>query len=401
MALERSNFDDIALADLQNLSDSQIPESRYLEYKQENYQFETIEARREFAKDVSAMANTGGGHLIIGMQARDGLADALLGMPGFDADRDILQLEQILLTGIEPRIYGLRIRALRLPSSNYVVVIRIPRSFNPPHRVVVGGVNRFYLRNAAGCYEPSVDELRTLFTMTSDIQDSMHQFLERRLDEFEHGPFYFIMNRESGIFMIHILPFGAFTQLTALAPDSVAPLRDHFRPPGAAHWDGRVNFDGYVFIRPGEPTHGYTQIFRNGIVEATKCEIVALQDGDRCIQGNVLIEDIVRSTKRYLAGLRELGVSPPFLIYISLLYVANTQLLLPDVHPGRLIRNSRARNSIVQSKLLLPPVEVTDYLDDAGYDRALSPAMDAFVNAAGEMRCPYFNADGLFDIPRR
>jgi hypothetical protein len=37
-----------------------------------------------------------------------------------------------------------------LASGGFVIVLRVPKSFNPPHRVRVRNTNRIYGRNSAG-----------------------------------------------------------------------------------------------------------------------------------------------------------------------------------------------------------------------------------------------------------
>lgn len=59
-------IDDVTLADRQALVDHNIPESRRLEFKRDHYGRKDDD-RREFAADVSAMANAQGGDLIIGI----------------------------------------------------------------------------------------------------------------------------------------------------------------------------------------------------------------------------------------------------------------------------------------------------------------------------------------------
>ncbi len=69
--LHGKNFDQISEADLAELIAAGAPESLVLEFKQETYGLDG-EGKREFLKDVSAFANSAGGHLVIGMKVDDG-----------------------------------------------------------------------------------------------------------------------------------------------------------------------------------------------------------------------------------------------------------------------------------------------------------------------------------------
>jgi hypothetical protein len=58
-------FDAVTLSDIQSLVDLRIPEGRAIEYKRDHYG-RTDADKREFAADVCALANAGGGDLLIG-----------------------------------------------------------------------------------------------------------------------------------------------------------------------------------------------------------------------------------------------------------------------------------------------------------------------------------------------
>ena len=62
MSIEKTDFDSIEERDLQELVDAQVPEGLRLEFKFTNYGKSDSE-KRELLKDVSALANSHGGHL--------------------------------------------------------------------------------------------------------------------------------------------------------------------------------------------------------------------------------------------------------------------------------------------------------------------------------------------------
>lgn len=404
MSLEQNNFDAVTVADLEALIESGAPEGRTLEYKSGQYTWDVEpreRSRSEFAKDVSAMANTVGGHLIIGMRTADGAASKLVGMAGLDADAEIRRMDEILQGGVQPRLYGVRIRNLRLADGNQVLLLRIPRSANAPHRVAVNQANRFYLRNSAGCYEASVEDLKMLFSAGSDFQDRFQNLVDRRLEAVANMRVNVNLLPHQGFAVLHIVPLNAFSKGGVLDPEALAQLHNQFRPLGAANWASRVNFDGRVFYREGPVCHGYTQVYRNGTVEAVKAGLVSPMDaaGARRLNGTTIIEDLVFGIRSYFSALRQIGVDPPFLAQITLLDVGGATLVLRVA--GRLdgYRDDGAPQPLHPQSLMLPWFEVADYVDDAGYDALVRPAMDALANAGGLPRCPYYNADGQFVRP--
>lgn len=63
MSIEKSDFDSIGESDLHELIDAQVPEGLRLDYKLKNYGRSDSD-KRELLKDVSAFANSHGGHLV-------------------------------------------------------------------------------------------------------------------------------------------------------------------------------------------------------------------------------------------------------------------------------------------------------------------------------------------------
>ncbi len=146
MSIEKADFDSIEEKDLQELVDAQVPEGLRLDFKITNYG-KSDSDKRELLKDVSALANSHGGHLIIGIEENEGVATKIVGID-LDADAEILRMEQILRNAIEPPISGIRMRTIYIANGQKVLLFRIPRSWNPPHRVTAQGTNRFYIRHS-------------------------------------------------------------------------------------------------------------------------------------------------------------------------------------------------------------------------------------------------------------
>jgi predicted HTH transcriptional regulator len=154
MALSNVTFEDISERHLADQRQEGIPEGILYEYKRDNYG-KRDEDVREFLKDVSSFANTAGGHLIIGMDEKKGVPTAITPLTG-DAEQERLRLENLAQACLEPRVVGLKMKTVSVADNKFVIVLRIPKSFNPPHRVNYKGTKRIYGRNSAGAYEYSV-----------------------------------------------------------------------------------------------------------------------------------------------------------------------------------------------------------------------------------------------------
>ena len=124
------NFDDIDETTCQALIDAGASESVHLEFKRESYG-KADEDKRELLKDVTAFANTLGGYLIIGIDEQGGAASSIVPLSEIDVDQELQRLENITRSSIEPLIIGLRMKRIDVDGGS-VIVIHIPRSFNPP-----------------------------------------------------------------------------------------------------------------------------------------------------------------------------------------------------------------------------------------------------------------------------
>jgi hypothetical protein len=161
MPLTRSDVENTTQGDLQELCDNAVGEGILYDYKLELYGGSDAD-KREFLKDVSSFANTAGGHIVIGIKEDGGLPTAVIGVAA-DLDAEKLRLENLLRDRIEPRILGLRMVPVDLDSGRRVLVVRIPRSWNPPHAVLHNKSRLIFARNSAGAHEASVDEMRSMF----------------------------------------------------------------------------------------------------------------------------------------------------------------------------------------------------------------------------------------------
>jgi predicted HTH transcriptional regulator len=140
-------LDAIELADLQYLIDNQVRESKFIEYKSAlpgSADSELV----PFLATVSSFANTGGGDLLLGVEARAGLPTRPSGLEIHDLDGTILRLEQVMRAGLEPRLPGVDVKPVQVGDERHVLVVRAPKSWVSPHRVKKN--NQFYGRNSAG-----------------------------------------------------------------------------------------------------------------------------------------------------------------------------------------------------------------------------------------------------------
>lgn len=123
----------------------QWPETQTLEFKA-LLPLNDEDARQEFRKDVCALANAEGGDLVFGISEKIGRANAVLAIAGVDIDATKRRLRQILESKVEPRIHGIQFHAAPISSGGFVLVLRIPSSYEGPHRFGATTEHRFARR---------------------------------------------------------------------------------------------------------------------------------------------------------------------------------------------------------------------------------------------------------------
>lgn len=102
-------------------------------------------ARKELAKDLSAMANEDGGFIVFGLAEEDGVASGLTPFTLPDGLSELI--DNVNETCLAPPIPGLRHTPIRREDGKAYYCIYVPRSEFGPHQVIVAQDYRYYRRN--------------------------------------------------------------------------------------------------------------------------------------------------------------------------------------------------------------------------------------------------------------
>ena len=364
MSISRLNFDEISEADLQALIDTGTPEGIAIEYKRDSYGGSDAD-KKELLKDMSSFANTSGGHIIIGMDAEDGVPVEIAAIMDRSPDKEILRLENVIRDGVTPRITGVRIKALAT-GSGFAIVLRIPRSWNPPHQVSAYKTNRFYVRNSAGAHEVSVEELRMLFNLGVVAQERSRALREERRAKIAagHGPV--VLRDGEGKIIVHIIPLSAFSTRDQIDLREAYQISLLLAPAAGAGTTPRFNFDGLVNIAyNGQDIQGYSQVFRNGCIESVHARATKRWDSRTWIPSITFCNHVLDVVPRHLDALQALEVSPPFVVMITVEGVYGAFL---GIDPSPSLEEAQP---IKQASLELPEILIDDYSTKQAYQQAL------------------------------
>ena len=375
------HIDEINYGDLLSMVNA-VPEGRTIEYKSE-LPHEGESKKIPFLAEISAFANTIGGDLIFGIEEKNGIAVNVPGIKVDNLDKEILRLESSIQNGIEPRISDIVIKSIKLPSGNYVLIIRVGRSWNAPHRVSYKDHAKVYGRNSAGKYPLDVSELRTAFTLSEIIPERIRRFREDRVTSILTNSDLPVNLVEGGRIVLHVIPLSAFTTKT---PNIITPTSEYsqyFRPLGASGWNHRLNIEGIVnhnSIRDNINT--YAQIYRSGIIET----LASLQpiEGKQYLPSVWYEKQIIEACQTYTASLNKFGIQPPLYFFLSFLNMKGFEFGTDSMFFG---------GRKLDRDIILFPEVVLESLSDNTTD-LLRSTFDMVWNAFGYERSMNYKEDG-------
>lgn len=253
-------------AHLEGLIAEKASESAYLEFKRE-LPGRDDRSKHEFTADVSAFANAGGGDLVYGLdEDGEGQASSIVPLAG-NSDEEVRRLQDVLLRGVEPRLPGVRLQAVTV-SGGFAVVVRVPQSWAGPHRVTSN--RHFFIREGKRKRELDVPEIRSLFLRSGERAQHVRDFRTDRLGRLLAGEAPQRL-APGALMVVHFVPVES--ALGNVNIDPVPYTAGRYLPLiGTSSSNARLNLDGALAVRTvrTEGTYGYTQLFRNGFLEATQ-----------------------------------------------------------------------------------------------------------------------------------
>lgn len=395
-------LDEIRKADIDVLVSGKIAERRTLDYK-EILPGNSDDEKREFLYDVSSFANASGGDLVFGVRDQKNAAGKATGIPEAadgiavaNAASEIARLENIIQSGIAPRIPGIGFREVAGFTSGIVLVVRIPKSWAAPHMVTFKGATRFYSRNSTGKYPLDVFELRSAFALAESLPERLARFRDGRLARIVANETPILSTSGSKI-VLHSVPLQAldpnFRLDLSTMSSTLSPLLRPMKPGGG--WNWRFNFDGFVNY---SANGNYAQLCRSGAIEGV--EVTALNmkewrkftryDGPDFISFAEFENEVINATANFLQVQKRLGVLPPIFIMLSLLGVKNFRVTTGP--------QSFSPDAIDRDSLILPDVLVEEFADAAAAGNQastiLKPVFDAVAQAAGLAGSFNYDASG-------
>lgn len=395
MTLRGLALDDIEELHLDALVANAVPELRAIEYKSA-LPGRSDNAGKEFLADVCSFANAGGGEIIYGVEEENGAPVGLPGVPMPDPDTEVLRLESTILSGLDPRLVGFGSQPVPLSNGNHALLLRIPRSFGRPHAVNYKNRFRYYGRNSAGKYEMDATEVRNAVLASESIFERVRSFRAERLASISSGrePIS-LAGPGRAVMVLHLLPLSAFD---VPAPQVDLTLADEpwdlLRTLGSSGNAPRYNFDGLIRVAtyPESGPRAYTQLFRNGAIEAANSGVLERRPERApaaAIPGVAFEWYVLEILPGYLALLERLGATPPVLAMLSLLDVKGYEMLYSERFFDHDDLLPIDRDDLIVSEVVFDGFG-SDFQTAAARMR---PAFDAVWNACGLPLSPNYGPD--------
>lgn len=120
------------LKEIKTLIDDEIQESLHLDYKEARAVGKTPKQKFDFAKHVSAFANSDGGVLIYGIQEKGHLPVAVTGIDHSQFSREFI--EQTIRTNISSPSPNFTVKQIPVNKKESVYVVKVEKSFGTPHQ---------------------------------------------------------------------------------------------------------------------------------------------------------------------------------------------------------------------------------------------------------------------------
>jgi len=391
-------FDAIDKGDIEALVENKKAERRTLEYKVA-LPLGTDEAKREFLSDISSFANSAGGDILYGItDERDennqatGRPQEATGLSAVNETSEQLRLESLIRDGIDRRIAGIQIKAIPGFPSGPVILVRVPRSWLAPHMVTFKNLSRFYARNSAGKYQLDVGEIRSGFALSESAPEKIRAFRTDRLARIVSGdgPVSLDTNR---MMVLHLFPISAVENRSGTDVSREANRLSHrIVPLSAQAWSQRFNADGFLTYDTREwgeskrKASTYVQVFRSGALEITNQRLLirAVVEHDTIIPMGAFEKQLLEAVARFVRFQREVGITPPIVLMLSLLGVKDFALTTGtyDVTDSKIDRDM----------LTAPDILIEDFSFEP--DILLRPVIDFLWQAAGLADSPNYGPDG-------
>ena len=302
MVIYDKNINNIVLKDINKLITEKQSENKFLEFKAQLSDGEPD----KILKTVCGFANANGGLFIYGLKEENGEAQEITGVSlnGKSWDDKKLQIQDWIDGKIEPRL-NVEINMLKLDNDKVIILIKVPKSWNPPHCVKNKKNRIFYIRRDGRTDPMEYEELRIMFDLNNSLIEKVNNFRDERVNKFE--------SEEQSLYKIifHSIPLNSFSNTSINLQKAETELRTGHSIGGVY----RYNFEG--LFNPNEEF--FRQLYRNGIYEMH-------YKSEHCISVKGFESDYLQFAKEIYNFYQKIDIICPIVFFVSLTNVQEHEI---------------------------------------------------------------------------
>lgn len=339
-------FEAIDVSLIESLKEDRVREDRTLDFKRE-LDLTSRDTQSEFAKDVTAFANSSGGTLLYGVTEGKGEDEGLIvALPGLELKPDAVhrQIDNLLRNSVDERPMGVLHRAVPRPDGRYYYVVRVPPSPLAPHMVTTGQhKSKFFVRGSTTSYPMDARQIKETALKAATafdralviIEDRRRALIRRASSPPEEGGRVDHPTDDFSQLMLHVVPLfpspGGFT----LAEDRVVDRLARVSILGwsSDNYSRRFTLDGlYVSYgynaRAAYLRSGAVEFQEYGIRQRAGLSLAAGTSPQMPVRAWQIEEGVLRALDG-CAGLTADGLLPlPLVICLALSGVQGSTLLI-------------------------------------------------------------------------
>jgi hypothetical protein len=251
----------------------------------------------------------------------------------------------------------------------------------------------------------TISQLRDAFVLSGTVREKIREFVHERVNDLAgnaggtpDAPI--ALHWDSPIFVLHVLPIAAFARHDF--PIGVVHYREQsskLAPIATRQHSSRLNLNGVVTVGDEKSTtRGYTQLYREGILEALQS--VPAQQGSTPSEREMYVgyfeRDMRAALARYLSLLADESIGTPICLYLTLLHATNCRFeYTQESH----FRSSRTVGSYLGSNVAVLPEVLIHDVSQAEVDKQLKVLFDSLWNCGDTPASPSFDDAGTWRGP--
>ena len=296
------------------------------------------------------------------------------------------RIENIIQSGIQPRLPDVHPKAVEIPGIGTVIVVRVGKSWLAPHMVNYANRTRFYSRNnTLGKFQLDVQQIGAAFASQRGMGERLRSWKADRISKAVagEGP----IRLEGPTVLFHFVSAAALTDEQSLPRIfDTAKWGSAYRLIYTSVRSQRYNADGLLAISRKDSVQGqsYLQIFRNGSLEYGDSYVLNNLDM-KIVPSQEFEIKLIETFGRSLSLLKHLEVAEPVFVSLTLMGVKGMVMALPQSAQDWDTKSSQFDRDVI----VCPDMLAQNLEEGTPYPSTLRPIVDAIWQAAGREKTPY------------